>query len=52
MLRTLEETCSSRWKDERNKLMYAYNYTKHSVTEYSQTTCYSAENQDHRLTSF
>lgn len=52
MLRTLEETCSSRWKDERNKLMYAYNYTKHSVTGCSQTTCYSAENQDHWLTSF
>lgn len=52
MLRTLEETSSSRWKDERNKQMYAYNCTKHSVTGYSQTTCYSAENQDHRLTSF
>ena len=31
ILRTLEETYKSRWKDEINKLMKAYNCTKHSV---------------------
>ena len=35
MLRTLEQTWKSRWKDELNKLIYAYNCTEHSVTGYS-----------------
>ena len=35
ILRTLEETCKSRWKDELNKLMYGYNCRKPSLTGYS-----------------
>ena len=35
MLRSLEETCKSRWKDEIDKLIYAYNCTRHTVTGYS-----------------
>ena len=36
MLQTLEETCKSQWKDELSKLMFVYNCTKHSVTNYSR----------------
>lgn len=35
MLRALDETCKSQWKDELNKLMYGYSCTKHSVTGYN-----------------
>jgi len=34
IVRTLSETCKSRWKDEIYKLVYAYNCSKHSVTNY------------------
>ena len=36
MLQTLEETCKSQWKDKFRKLMFVYNCTKHSVTDYSR----------------
>lgn len=35
MLKTLPETSKSKWKDDINKLVYAYNCTNHSVTGYS-----------------
>ena len=35
MLRTLPEKLKYKWEDSLNKLMYADNCTKHSVTGYS-----------------
>ena len=35
MVRKLVETGKSRWKNEHNKFMYAYNFNKHSVMGYT-----------------
>ena len=35
MLRTLSETVKSKWTNSLNKLIYAYNCTRHSVTSFS-----------------
>lgn len=35
MLRTLPESCKSRWKDHLNKLIHAYNSTVHDSTKFS-----------------
>ena len=35
MLRTLPETQKTKWPEKLNKLMFAYNATKHSTTEHS-----------------
>ena len=35
MLRTLTEKNKRNWKDELNKLTYSYNYTRHSLIEFS-----------------
>ena len=35
MLRTLPESHKSHWKDHVNKMVYAYNVTKHDSTDYS-----------------
>ena len=34
MLKTLEETEKKSWKDHVQKLVYAYNCTKHSTSDY------------------
>ena len=35
MLHTLSEKVKSKWRDSLNKLIYAYNYTRHSVTSFT-----------------